>query len=277
MTSTLNKEIGLADISTRRDRILVRTASKRNNSMNRVTLVTISLASMLTMQASADINLTADSLSYSQDFDGLTRSGTETKWVDNLDSDTAFSLNGWHAAYENGKPVYIRASNGGSTGGRLYSYGIRQASSERALGSLPTSGKTKDVMFGVAFVNKTEGRLSEIRISYDGEQWREGSSKNNILKLSYQIFSPEKGSINAKSGWIEFNKSAHFNSPKDGGNSEKQNGNYKKNRVANISVKANNIKWNAGDELWIRFYDNDSPTTDHGMAVDNFNFTAKGD
>jgi hypothetical protein len=51
----------------------------------------------------------------------------------------------------------------------------------------------------------------------------------------------------------------------------------RKHRVANISVKAKHVKWNAGDELWIRFYDNDSPTTDHGMAVDNFNFTAKGD
>ena len=35
-----------------------------------------------------------------------------------------------------------------------------------------------------------------------------------------------------------------------------------------------NTTWNAGDTLWIRFVENNDSGNDHGLAIDNFNFTA---
>lgn len=224
----------------------------------------------------ADIILTAGNLTYSQDFNTLTSDHRTTiPWVNDPVADGADGLTGWYANEDATGTAEIRGSTGGNSVSRNYSYATGSADPDRALGTLAAGG-TGNIRFGVAFVNNTGSNLSGFNLSYGGEQWRVGQDNDaiNQITVAYQIFSPGSGSI-TNSGYTAL-PSTTFNTPQLNsatGAALAINGNLPANRVAGLTA-AQSVTWSDGDELWIRFFDSNNSGFDHGMAVDDFSFTA---
>lgn len=231
------------------------------------------VAAGLALPAAGQISLTPGNLTYSQDFNLLTRSVTAEPWVDNTaavsvnDAPQLAGLPGWYAM---GTVTQIRASNGGNNTGSLYSYGAT-GDPDRALGTLP-SGTTGTLRLGARFVNNTGEALNGFSFSYDGEQWREGAvtDVNNQYVVAYAIFSPGAGSLGVV-GVFNSIGDALFNTPKDGtGTAASLDGNAAANRVAGLGATLTDLVIAPGDELWLRWFDSDSSGADHGIAIDNF-------
>jgi hypothetical protein len=116
---------------------------------------------------------------YNQNFDSLANSGTANTWTDNS------TLPGWYASKTvAGAVTTYRADNGAGNAGAIYSFGAT-GSSERALGSI-ASGTPGNFAYGVRFLNDTVQAVTNLSISYVGEQWRNGGGR--ICRLAV-IFS----------------------------------------------------------------------------------------
>ena len=215
------------------------------------------------------INYVTPGSTLAENFDTLPTSTTDVDWIDNA------TLPGWYAAYGSSATEIIAGSTGSATQGQLYSYGASGAG-DRAFGSL-TSGGTGTIDRGVRLVNGTGAVLDQFTLQYDGEQWRLGrdNDTSDSLTVAYQIFSPGTGDINA-AAYIDV-PSAMFDSPLvngDPGSGSWLDGNDAVNRVPGITATVPTGDWLPGDELWIRFRDINDSGYDHGLAVDDFRFTA---
>lgn len=235
--------------------------------------------SSLAGSAIGQISLAPGNLTYSQDFDLLTRSTVAQNWVDNTaaesvnDAPQLAGLPGWYAAGLSSYTTQIRASNGGNSTGSVYSYGSTDAT-DRALGTLP-SGTTGSLRLGVRFVNDTAENVDGFTFSYDAEQWREGAATgvNNQYVVAYAIFSPGTGSLGAVGVFTSIGD-ALFNTPKDGtGVAASLDGNAADNRIAGLGASLSGLGVAPGDELWLRWFDSDSSGADHGIAIDNFSIS----
>jgi hypothetical protein len=251
------------------------------------------IAVLLATAARAQVSITAGNLTYSQNFDSLTRSSTLEAWTDNTattstaDSPRVVGLAGWYAAAfasasagtTNGYTPQIRAAGTTTSAtGAFYSYGAT-GDSDRALGTLPTDGITGAgagaLRFGVRFVNNTAQTITGFTFSYDGEQWRNAAvtDVNNQFTVGYALFAPGAGTL--ANPYIA--TAADFNTPFDGtgtgGTSVALDGNAPANRVAGIGDTITGISLAPGDELWLRWSDANSSGLDQGIGIDNFSIT----
>ena len=113
---------------------------------------------------------------YSQNFNSLASTGTSSAvpagWI--------FEETGV------GSDMNYEADNGSSSIGNTYSYGITSAP-DRALGIL-RSGSDVVPAIGVSFTNNTGGLITELVVSYTGEQWRLGAqSIGDRLDVFYSL------------------------------------------------------------------------------------------
>lgn len=234
-------------------------------------------------QAEGQISLTSGNLSYSQDFDSLTRSDVGDLWTDNIatpstnDAPFVVGLEGWYAGNFGTTTVtpLIRAGTGSSASGAFYSFGLA-GDDDRALGTLPQDSVASGSMrIGARFVNNTGETLTGFSFSYDGEQWRQSSANgvNNQFVVAYAIFDPGTGSLN--SGLFTTITSATFNTPNDGDGSPSTalNGNLEANRVAGLGGDVAGLTILDGQEVWLRWFDSNSSGLDHGIGIDNFQIT----
>jgi hypothetical protein len=252
--------------------------------------VTIAALVLAAHQAAAQISITSGpGLTYSQNFDSLTRSGTAEPWGNNADAVSAFDaprlvgLLGWYtASYTNGtdlSAVYtpqILASAGGAAGGNFYSYGLNSSATDRAFGTLPQDAingpGTGSLRIGARFVNNTGGIIDSFTFAYDGEQWRIGAvnNVNNQYVVSYATFAAGAGTLDS-TPYVATSASATFNTPFDGtGASATLDGNQAANRVAGLGDTITGLAVLPGEEIWIRWFDSNSSGADHGIAIDNF-------
>jgi len=247
---------------------------------------------LATLSAPAQLSITSSNLSYSQDFNTLTRSTTAENWTDNAntasvnDSPQLIGLVGWYvASYTNAtfqSTTYtplIRAGTGSSTTGSFYSFGS-SSDPDRALGTLPTDGITAggsgSLRIAARFVNDTGETLNGFTFSYDGEQWRKAQISttggvNNQYVVSYAIFDAGSGTLD-NGLYSSSIAGATFNTPVDGGDNvgAALNGNDPANRVAGLGATITNIEIAPGQEVWLRWFDANSSSADHGIAIDNF-------
>ncbi|GAA4747671.1 cadherin-like beta sandwich domain-containing protein [Flavisolibacter ginsenosidimutans] len=201
----------------------------------------------LSSRAFSQVSLTS-SASYTQNFNSLANSGTNT-WTDNS------TIVGWYT----NRVAYI-GDNGGSTTGALYSYGA-SATNERALGAL-TSGSTTTVNIGVRIVNNTGFAISNLAISFTGEQWRQ-TTNAHVLVFDYQI-----GATSLTTGTWTANTAFNFTAPKTG-TAGALDGNVAANQVA---ISGNlPISLAAGQEIWLRWTKTGS--TSPGLAIDDITIT----
>jgi hypothetical protein len=263
--------------------------SRQNYLLNQQFLMKKFFAAVILTGAFATIAsgqvLLSGGLSYSQNFDSLSNSpaaGSAT-WTDNATP----GLTGWFAsraftggttsAYGPFAYTAYRIGDGSANNGTIWSFGTIGAT-DRALGSL-SSGTPKTNVFGVWIENDTASPVDTLTVGYTGEEWRNGGNTTvQTLAFSYQTsstgFSSPIGVDSApNNGWNAFT-SLSFNSPTTGATAATLDGNNAANRTVLGPTVLTGVTLNPGDSIFIRWLDIDDSGNDHGLAVDDFSFSA---
>jgi hypothetical protein len=225
-------------------------------------------AGLFIQSASAQILVSAGS-PYAQNFDSLASTGTANAWTDNS------TLPGWYASQSIGGPTVAtyRAGTGSSTAGALYSFGVAGVNpiTDRALGSV-ASGTPGNFAYGVRFQNDTAQAITNITISYTGEQWRNGGNVN-VQTLAFSYFISNNpitacDAVNTNSPWVAFN-SLSFNTPTVGVTAATLDGNASANRQVFPATLLTGVVVYPGQEIFFRWFDVNDSGNDHALAVDD--------
>jgi hypothetical protein len=207
----------------------------------------------------------------SQDFDSL----GATAWTNDS------TLPGW-SLFRQPSPgtalTAIAIGDGGSNAGSIYSFGSA-GGSDRALGGTgsggayfgsPASGAVA-AWVAVSITNDTSAEIDSLTVNYDGEQWRNGgNTSTQTMPLQYG-FGPTFASV---ANWINPGGSFDFTSPTTGASAAALDGNLAANRVAGLGGTVSGLTWAPSDTLWIRWTETNDSGNDHGLAIDNFSFSA---
>lgn len=154
------------------------------------------------------------------------------------------------------------ASTGSSTVGDTYSLGAA-GSSDRALGTLQSSSVA--TVLGASFQNATALTLTELTLSYVGEQWRLGAlGRVDRLDFAYSL----NGST-----WTDLD-ALDFTAPVTAGTVGALDGNIAANRVA-LSHTLAGLAIAPGSGFWIRWSDYPAAGADDVLAIDDFSLSAR--
>lgn len=203
-------------------------------------------------------SLTTLGSAYLQDFNTLAITGT---------ANTSLPL-GWYLTESGGgardNEAYA-ADNGASGTGDTYSYGAT-GNTERAFGGL-LSGTLTPIL-GASFTNNTGSTISQLNISYMGEQWRLGA----LARLEQIDFQYSNDATSLDTGaWTDVN-TLDFASPVSTGTVGALNGNVPPNRTL-VSSSITGLSIPIGATFWIRWMDFNAAGADDGLSVDDFSLT----
>lgn len=208
----------------------------------------------LSVNARAQISITPSNLTYTQNFNILSASGTSNAWADNS------TLPGWYS----NRVVYL-AGTGMSNAGGLYSFGTD--ATDRALGSVASGSASPQ--YGVVFINNTGAPISAIQVAYTGEQWRNGGN-TNAQKLTFS-YATGSGLTLASAGTnvaaLDF--TSPVTSPASNTAPAALNGNESTNQVklsATITLAAPLAD---GQQILFKWSDTNDAGNDHGLSVDD--------
>ena len=240
----------------------------------RFTHLAVVALSLLTLSvAHAQLLFSAGS-PYSQNFDSLGATGTV---IDNttLPGWLVFKGAGTGAA---GQVMTCTVGTGTSGTGAMYNYGSAAVPADRALGDVG-SGTPGTFAYGVLFTNDTANSISNIVVSYTGEQWRNGgNASTQKLMFSYQISSSPITStdptISNTAPWI-YVTTLDFLSPTVGATAAALDGNAAANRTA-ISATLSGVSVASGENILFRWLNPNDPGNDHGLALDDMTITYIG-
>ncbi|HEV8238303.1 MAG TPA: ExeM/NucH family extracellular endonuclease [Thermoanaerobaculia bacterium] len=241
--------------------------------------VLVGLASALLLAASAaraQVSMTTLGNPVTQNFDSLATSGTANTWTDNT------TLTGWYSQFSATptNPTTYRADSGGSNTGAVYSWGIASVNplTERALGSV-SSGTPVNIYNAVRLVNNTGVTVTQLDVSYDGEQWRDGGATIPVAQTTFFEYQIANAGVitdanTPATGWTSVS-ALDFTSPTfvNTTTGAAVDGNQAANRTAKSSSILLAIA--PGQEVWLRWRDPNDAGNDHGLAVDNFSATPK--
>ena len=222
--------------------------------------IAIAIAIILASRIAAQVPVSAGT--YAQNFDSLTNSST-ANWTNN------FTLPGWYASKGNADTTNFTLSAGTSTAGGIYSFATNgiNSSADRALGSLGASSTT--YAYGVRFTNNTAAAVTNILISYTGEQWRSGSTNTpQILTFAYQISGAPITNTYSATGWTNF-PALNFIAPNLSALASAVDGNAVTNRVVFTNIALANITLAPGQEIFLRWLDVDDVGFDNAVALDD--------
>ncbi len=201
---------------------------------------------------------------YVQNFDTFSSVGATHTWGNNL------HLNGWYAVHQStGLFSTFTINTGSSLTGAIYSYGA-SGSSDRALGSI-ASNSIGNIAYGLLLTNATGKTITSINLNYKAEQWRGVSgTPPQRVQLGYTIGQTIDLSPN---GILNNTNYTHVTAGDlttiDDNSAGALDGNTNFNTV-NIEVP---LVWPSGQEMFIRFYDENDPNSDKAIALDDFNLT----
>jgi len=201
----------------------------------------------------AQISITSTSFTYSQNFDALVNSGTGNVWADNT------TLTGWYST----RTTY-NAGDGSSNAGALYSFGTT-GQTDRALGGIG-SGTTGTFYFGVRLVNNIGAVLTQIRVNYIGEQWRDGGNATPVAQTMSFEYSTDATSLTSGT-WTNVS-TLNFVSPTFTTTPGPLDGNNSANYTEHQATIALNVA--NGGAIWFRWIDVNDAGSDHGLAIDDF-------
>lgn len=251
--------------------------------------------------ASAQTGYTVNGGLYSQNFDSLPQTGTTSTsnpWSNNS------TLAGWFVFQSNNgggttgardsggtagwaATAFIRAGTGSSNAGALYSFGVAGTNpvTDRAMGTIG-SGTPGDYSYALVLRNDTADKLDSFTLTYDGEMWRDGGNSTLAVQaqgidFDYKVLS---GAFTA-SAEIPGNVLAGYTNPAANALDyavapaiatvgSALDGNAAANRTAGITSTITGISWAPGDYLILRWWDDNHPGNDHGLAIDNLEFSA---
>lgn len=211
---------------------------------------------------------------YAQNFDSLASSGSGITWDNNT------TLPGWFLFRQPAPGTTIttyNAGTGSSTSGSFYSFGL-SGNTERALGAVgsggsywgsPGSGAVAGWM-AVGFQNNTGATLTSFSVSYDGEQWRySGITSAQTMRFEYGFGI----AFTSVPSWLAPGGNFDWDSPVTSGSAGAIDGNIL-GLVTGRGGTISNLSWSPGDTLWLRWVEVNDAGDDHGLAIDNFTFTA---
>ena len=222
---------------------------------------------LLTCSSTAQVSVDSIDFIYTQNFNNLASSGISNTWTNNI------TLEGWYASNAvSGEYYTYRAVTGTSTG--LYSFGTE--ASDRALGSL-NQNASGDMAYGLLLTNNSGDTIKSVTITFAAEQWRRAKTKTkgfHRVTLSYQMaIDIDTSASNLINGTFVSIPEGYLLTPDTTSiaNHQALDGNNSENRDS-IYIKFP-ISWPAGEEVFIRFYDDNATDIDHAMAIDNLNIS----
>lgn len=202
--------------------------------------------------------------SYSQDFNTLATSGTTNSWSDNS------TIANWYSQ-RTGSGTNYAADAGNATGGNLYSYGTG-TNTDRALGSIG-SGNAAAGHFahGVLLRNTSGTTITDIKVSYTLEQWRNAAkTTSDTITFWYKTSSSAISVLNPNSNatWTKV-AGLSLGSPTNTLTSGALDGNATANKssLANIAIPGLSLADN--EFIILKWEDTNHLGNDHGLAIDD--------
>ena len=207
---------------------------------------------------------------YSQDFDTL---GTnDVAWVNES------TIPGWlfvtsTNGVDAGPVSTLTESDGTGAFATAFNFGTI-SDPERSLGSRAfTFAVTTEAFYGARFINNSDGTITNVNISYTGEQWRDNNTNSQTIAFFHRVGGSDFLGDPSNTGWTAI-PSLDFISPQNAAVGI-LDGNDPTNRVAISSAISVNIA--PGEEFWIRWADTvDTVLNDHFLGIDDFNITFNG-
>ena len=236
----------------------------------------LALASLAAAPCSASI------LSYAENFDGMGAAGTTLPagWsagylgAESSSSRLAFAPYAGNGLSLTNMPVKVSDGSAYPTPnvGTVMNLGL-SGDGDRSLGGYPRTTPSGDHVLQVAIVNSTGAPLSEITVSYAGEQWNQAqgasSSGPEMLRVLASSTSPTSG--------FSYYASLDFTAPKQGpgaSNPFALNGNDAANRAALSATITLPSPVPDGGTFYVRWHDwNDNGTADHFLSIDDVRIT----
>jgi uncharacterized protein len=231
---------------------------------------------------------------YAQDFDSLPNTGATNAWTNDS------TLPGWSllkradpalpAPYVTAPIATIAAGTGSSNTGAMYSFGALDAT-ERALGGAAsgnatywgngTNGPFTSTPAGwiaLALTNGTGGSIDSFNLSFDGEQWRDGGISGTTAVPTAQTMVFEYGvgaTFDEVVTWNAPGLTFDFVSPifVSTAAGVPLDGNDAANRSADLGGEITGLAWGVGETLWLRWVELNDVNNDHGLAIDNVQFS----
>jgi hypothetical protein len=196
-------------------------------------------------------------------------------YIENFDSMGTGSTQpplGWNAGTLSGasttngvisNPSSLSASTGSSTTGGNFNYGS-SGNSDRAIGALSSASTTRATE--VRFQNNTGLTITNLTISYDGEQWRDGGSTQSVDQIALTF---SQNSIGGLTSFTAMGAQFDFTALKNTGSATALDGNAAANRTAGIGGNFA-VSIAPGEVFVLRWIDPDIAGNDDAMAIDNF-------
>ena len=205
------------------------------------------------------VSLTTLGSAYTQNFDTLSNVAGSTT--------NDLTIPGWFMA-ETGSGArdneQYAVDTGSSTTGDTYSYGAA-GSTERALGQLRSG--TLIPLFGACFTNNTGSTITNLAVTYTGEEWRFGATgRTDQMNFEYST-----NATDLSTGTWTNVAALNFVTP-DTGTVGAKDGNAAADRTA-LSSTISSLSIANGASFWIRWNDTDASGADDGLAIDNFSLT----
>ncbi|MFN7013053.1 MAG: Ig domain-containing protein, partial [Bacteroidia bacterium] len=214
------------------------------------------LALLISGKGFGQVSMTTSG-SYSQDFNTLPNTGSPT-WVNNS------TLANWYAASFNSSFI---VDNGGNNAGGLKSYGTT-STSERALGSLGSSSATP--AYGIVLRNTSGTTITDIKVTYTGEQWRNGGvTATQPLAFYYATSSSAITSVSSGSAGYTAVSALNFTSKVGTITAAALDGNNAANRttISNVAIPGLSLANNS--YIILKWDDINDSGNDHGLSIDD--------
>lgn len=202
--------------------------------------------------------------SYSQDFNTLINTGISSTWIDNS------ILSNWYSQ-RSGNGTTIVPGTGSSNTGNLYSFGIASGNVERALGTYGSSNASAgNFAHGLLLKNTSGSTITNITVTYTGEQWRVENVPAQTVSFFYKISTSPITSLspNSNSTWISVN-TLDFESPVINQPAGAIDGNLAVNKVVKTNVPIPDLSIANGDYIMLKWDDPNHLGNDHGLAIDD--------
>jgi hypothetical protein len=202
--------------------------------------------------AAPPVATTLNSNTYTQDFNTLAASGTGT---------TTPAGWGFEETGANANSTYT-AGTGSSNAGDTYSFGIANGNTDRAFGTLRSGNLIPFI--GAIFTNGLGASITDLAISYAGEQYRLGTAgRADRLDFQYSL-----NATNLQNGnWIDVD-SLDFASVITTGSVGQVFG------TAPVAGTIGGLNIGNGASFAIRFLDFDATGADDALAIDDFRLVA---
>lgn len=230
-------------------------------------LSTLMVLMATTFHVHCQVNMTTSG-SHTQNFNGLATSGTSNSWADNS------TIANWYSQ-RTGTGTTYAADAGTSNAGGLYSYGAT-SSSDRALGTLGSgNAAVGSFAHGVLLRNTSGTTITDIKVTYTLEQWRNGGNTTaQAITFYYRTSSTIITSLtpNNNSGWTQVT-GLTLNSPINTSSASALDGNASANRVTATNVSIPSLSLANNDYIMLKWEDPDHSGTDHGLAIDDVTIT----